>query len=97
MVASSRSVSCSRASLPHPHASFVNLQCDCFGCAQLRRGFVGVVNRSQKDINEQVPIEEARQQERLFFERHGAYRSMASRMGSAYLARLLNSVRAFLS
>jgi hypothetical protein len=29
---------------------------------QLRRGFVAVVNRSQKDIKENVPMEEARAQ-----------------------------------
>ena len=55
---------------------------------------MGVVNRSQKDINERVPIADAHQAEAAFFQRHPAYRRMALRMGSPYLAKLLNSVRA---
>lgn len=58
----------------------------------LRHGFVGVVNRSQKDINEGMTIREALVNERHFFQRHPAYRSIASRMGSQYLAKVLNLI-----
>ena len=81
----------------------------------LRRGFVPVVCRSQKDIAESMPIvrEAVRvvrcgasapylslpstpiqatglQRETVFFARHYAYKSMASRCGSSYLTRALS-------
>ena len=56
----------------------------------LRRGYVGVVNRSQKDINGRKNIEEALEAERKFFEGHPAYAKMAQRMGTPYLQRVLN-------
>ena len=59
---------------------------------QLRRGFVGVVNRSQQDIIDGVGMDAARLHERMFFERHAAYRSVASRLGTPYLSRTLNMV-----
>lgn len=58
----------------------------------LSLGFVGVVNRSQKDINEGRPMSDARRGEALFFQRHPAYRGMAARMGSPYLATMLNAL-----
>ena len=56
----------------------------------LRRGFVPVVCRSQKDIIETMPIADGLAREKAFFERHYAYRAMASRCGSAYLTRTLS-------
>lgn len=56
----------------------------------LKLGFVGVVNRSQQDINGGKPLEDALQAERDFFKHHPAYRNMAARCGTQYLARTLN-------
>jgi dynamin 1-like protein len=56
----------------------------------LRRGFVPVVCRSQKDIAEAMPFSDGIARERAFFERHYAYRAMAARCGSAYLTRTLS-------
>nr|QWX94534.1 dynamin [Platynereis dumerilii] len=56
----------------------------------LRRGYVGVVNRSQKDINGRKDIRAAMQSERAFFLGHQAYRHMADRMGTPYLQKKLN-------
>ncbi len=51
------------------HLHFMNLYpylfFSCPHAWQLRRGFVAVVNRSQKDIKDNVPIEEARVQVRV--------------------------------
>jgi replication fork clamp-binding protein CrfC len=56
----------------------------------LRRGYVGVVNRSQKDIEGRKDIKAAMAAERKFFLSHPAYRHMADRMGTPYLQRVLN-------
>lgn len=58
----------------------------------LRRGFVGVVNRSQQDINDKKGIEAARADERAFFESHPAYRAMASRQGTEFLSKSLSTL-----
>uniref|UniRef100_A0A3Q3ID99 Interferon-induced GTP-binding protein Mx n=1 Tax=Monopterus albus TaxID=43700 RepID=A0A3Q3ID99_MONAL len=56
----------------------------------LRRGYIGVVNRSQKDIDGKKDITAALQAERKFFLSHPAYRHLADRMGTAYLQKILN-------
>ncbi|TDH13411.1 hypothetical protein EPR50_G00057520 [Perca flavescens] len=56
----------------------------------LRRGYVGVVNRSQKDIDGRKDITAALQAERKFFLSHPSYRHLAERMGTAYLQKILN-------
>jgi dynamin GTPase len=56
----------------------------------LRRGFVGVVNRSQKDIEGKKDIKAALLAERKFFLAHPAYRHMADRLGTPHLQRVLN-------
>jgi len=56
----------------------------------LKRGFVPLVARSQRDIADGMPIDRALARERLFFERHPAYRAFASRCGAAYLTRVLS-------
>ncbi|XP_064457373.1 dynamin-like isoform X5 [Ornithodoros turicata] len=56
----------------------------------LRRGYVGVVNRSQKDIEGRKDIKAALEAERKFFLSHPSYRHMADRMGTPYLQRVLN-------
>lgn len=56
----------------------------------LRRGYIGVVNRSQKDIEGRKDIRTALAAEKKFFLGHPSYRHMADRMGTAYLQRTLN-------
>ncbi|KAM6080019.1 dynamin-3 isoform 9-T9 [Theristicus caerulescens] len=56
----------------------------------LRRGYIGVVNRSQKDIDGKKDIKAALLAERKFFLSHPAYRHMADRMGTPYLQKVLN-------
>ncbi|PHH61293.1 hypothetical protein CDD81_523 [Ophiocordyceps australis] len=57
----------------------------------LKLGFIGVVNRSQQDIQGNKPMEEALQAESDFFRHHPAYRNISSRCGTRFLARTLNS------
>merc|ERR1712223_334325 len=56
----------------------------------LRRGYVGVVNRSQKDIDGRKDIKVAVAAERKFFLSHPAYRNMADKCGTPYLQKVLN-------
>lgn len=56
----------------------------------LRRGYIGVVNRSQKDIEGRKDIRTAMASEKRFFLGHSSYRHMADRMGTGYLQRILN-------
>lgn len=54
----------------------------------LRRGYVGVVNRSQKDIDDKKPIADALKYEHEFFREN--YPEIAYRMGTPHLKRMLN-------
>ncbi|XP_026324218.1 dynamin isoform X2 [Hyposmocoma kahamanoa] len=56
----------------------------------LRRGYIGVVNRSQKDIDGRKDIAAALAAERKFFLSHPSYRHIADRLGTPYLQRVLN-------
>ncbi|TSK58141.1 Dynamin-1 [Bagarius yarrelli] len=56
----------------------------------LCRGYIGVVNRSQKDIEGKKDISAAIAAERVFFLSHPAYKHMADKMGTPYLQRVLN-------
>uniref|UniRef100_A0A673J2U2 dynamin GTPase n=1 Tax=Sinocyclocheilus rhinocerous TaxID=307959 RepID=A0A673J2U2_9TELE len=58
----------------------------------LRRGYIGVVNRSQKDIDGRKDIRAALAAERKFFLSHPSYRHMAERMGTPHLQKTLNQV-----
>lgn len=57
----------------------------------LKLGFIGVVNRSQQDIQVNKSLAEALKAEAEFFRHHPAYRNMANRCGTQYLARTLNT------
>ncbi|KAK7263344.1 hypothetical protein RJT34_30932 [Clitoria ternatea] len=57
---------------------------------RLRNPWVGIVNRSQEDINKNVDMIAARQREREFFITSSDYSHLASKMGSEYLAKLLS-------
>ncbi|RMD42477.1 hypothetical protein DV735_g2646, partial [Chaetothyriales sp. CBS 134920] len=56
----------------------------------LKLGFIGVVNRSQQDIQTGKPMSEALKSEAEFFRLHPAYRNIATRCGTQYLAKTLN-------
>lgn len=58
----------------------------------LKLGFIGVVNRSQQDINTERSMADARANESRFFNEHPAYRNIAHKQGTAYLAKTLNQV-----
>lgn len=57
----------------------------------LKLGFIGVVNRSQQDIQGNKSLSEALEAERDFFRHHPAYRNMANRCGTQFLAKTLNT------
>lgn len=57
----------------------------------LKLGFIGVVNRSQQDIQSGKSLAEALKSEEEFFRHHPAYRNMANRCGTQFLAKTLNS------
>eukprot|EP01018_Ginkgo_biloba_P006135 Gb_32144 [translate_table: standard] len=57
---------------------------------RLQHPWVGVVNRSQADINKSVDMMAARRREREYFSTSSDYAHLASRMGSEYLAKLLS-------
>ncbi|XP_039046788.1 dynamin-related protein 1E-like [Hibiscus syriacus] len=52
--------------------------------------WVGIVNRSQADINRNVDMIASRQKEREFFATSSDYGHLASKMGSEYLAKVLS-------
>ncbi|XP_062413053.1 dynamin 3a isoform X2 [Sardina pilchardus] len=56
----------------------------------LRRGYIGVVNRSQRDIDGKKDIKVALAAERRFFLSHPAYKHLADVMGTPYLQQVLN-------
>lgn len=58
----------------------------------LRLGYVPVVNRGQRDIENKRLISFAIEHEKNFFENHKAYQNKASYCGTPYLARKLNQV-----
>lgn len=57
---------------------------------RLQRPWVGVVNRSQADINQNVDMIAARRKEREYFATNPDYAHFASRMGSEYLGQMLS-------
>lgn len=57
----------------------------------LKLGFIGVVNRSQQDIQTNKSLTEALKSEQEFFKFHPAYRNMAHRCGTQFLAKSLNT------
>jgi dynamin 1-like protein len=59
----------------------------------LKLGFIGIVNRSQLDINNERSMPDARANESKFFNEHPAYRNIAHKQGTSYLAKTLNQVR----
>ena len=63
----------------------------------LRLGYVPVVNRGQRDIENKRAISFALENEKNFFENHRAYKNKSSYCGTPYLARKLNLVRSLIT
>lgn len=59
-------------------------------CFPLRRGYIGVINRSQKDIEGKKDIRASLEAERKFFQTHPSYQHMADKCGTHYLQKVLN-------
>lgn len=59
---------------------------------RLQHPWVGIVNRSQAEINKNVDMIYARRKEREYFESSPEYGHLAPKMGSEYLAKLLSQV-----
>ncbi|KAH6755086.1 DYNAMIN-like 1E [Perilla frutescens var. hirtella] len=57
---------------------------------RLQHPWVGIVNRSQADINKNVDMMAARRKEREYFASSPDYGHLSSKMGSEYLAKLLS-------
>ncbi|KIJ25070.1 hypothetical protein M422DRAFT_118364, partial [Sphaerobolus stellatus SS14] len=58
----------------------------------LRLGYVPVVNRGQRDIENNKPIHAALEHERMYFETHPAYKTKANYCGTPFLARMNISI-----
>lgn len=58
----------------------------------LRRGYIGVVNRSQAALDKEQTIAEARDAERFYFKSNPVYAPYGDRMGSAFLASTLSGM-----
>lgn len=63
---------------------------------RLQHPWVGIVNRSQADINKNVDMIDARRKEQEYFATSPDYGHLAHKMGSEYLAKLLSQVLLFL-
>lgn len=59
---------------------------------KLQFPWIGVVNRSQQDINKNVDMIAARRREREYFAQTPEYKHLASRMGSEHLGKVLSKV-----
>lgn len=58
----------------------------------LRSGYVPVINRGQKDIEQHKTIRAALADEKRFFENHQSYSSKAQYCGTPFLAKKLNTI-----
>ncbi len=58
----------------------------------LRRGYIAVCNRSQKDIMDNRSIRDGLAKEQMYFMKHAKYRNMLSKCGTQNLARMLNQI-----
>ncbi|GMM34048.1 dynamin-like GTPase [Saccharomycopsis crataegensis] len=58
----------------------------------LRYGYVPVINRGQKDIEQRKTIRSALEDEKVFFANHPSYASKSHYCGTPYLAKKLNSI-----
>ena len=56
-------------------------------------GYIGIVNRSQKDIAGNKDIKAAQAAERKYFLSHPSYRHLADKSGTGFLQKTLNQVK----
>eukprot|EP00659_Diplonema_papillatum_P011981 gene11981-18498_t len=56
----------------------------------LKKGFIGLVNRSQRDIDSQKDINAALKAEQDFFRTHPSYSKISHKLGTAYLTKMLS-------
>jgi hypothetical protein len=54
---------------------------------RLRLGYVGVINRSQHDIQHDIPVQQARKNEADFFAEHAQYRGLSAQCGIPALSK----------
>ena len=59
---------------------------------QLQHGYVAVKNRSQDDINKQIKVAEALENEKRYFESHNEYRTLPNHVGTTTLSRKLTAL-----
>lgn len=71
---------------------FINIQVLEGRSYRLQHPWVGIVNRSQADINRNVDMIAARRKEQEYFESSPEYGHLAHKMGAEYLAKLLSEV-----
>jgi dynamin 1-like protein len=60
----------------------------------LRKGYIGVVNRGQLDVESDLSIREGLRKEKAFFRKHPTYghdRTLSGKLGTENLARVLNA------
>lgn len=62
---------------------------------QLQFPWVGVVNRSQADINKSVDMISSRHSEKDYFNHSLEYKHLSHRMGSEHLGKMLSNVSYF--
>lgn len=85
----------------YPFLYLIFLFCILFFCPKVLEGrsyrlqhpWVGIVNRSQADINRNIDMIYARRKEQEYFATSPDYAHLESKMGSEYLAKLLSAVR----
>ncbi|KYQ94487.1 dynamin B [Tieghemostelium lacteum] len=58
----------------------------------LKYGFVGIINRSQQDINNRKPISQMLKDEQIWFDQHPAYSRINNQLGTKYLAQKCNKI-----
>ncbi|ODV89042.1 hypothetical protein CANCADRAFT_133114 [Tortispora caseinolytica NRRL Y-17796] len=58
----------------------------------LKLGFIALVNRSQQDIQTNLPLKDALRHEQEYFDNHSAYRNISHRCGTLYLTKTLNTL-----
>lgn len=58
----------------------------------LALGYIGIICRSQEDINRQKPMQQHLDDEMIFFTTHEKYKHIANKMGTKYLSITLNKL-----
>lgn len=61
----------------------------------LKLGFIGVVNRSQAEVDKNVSVNTLAEKESKFFKEHPSYSDIANECGTQYLSRTLNRILNF--